>query len=993
MIIYPREKAVSSETPTPEEGTVMTFYSYKGGTGRSMALANVACLLASRCTGNESVLAIDWDLEAPGLHRFFADPFAQRPVEGDEFTRQLSQGEGLIDLFSRLDEESRHLAGKDEETRRAATEELVASIEWQRYILPTGIASLSLLKAGRFDEADGNPDAVPYSARVNQFRWDLLYERCPWLFRQISETLAERHRYVLVDSRTGLTDISGICTMLLPEKLVVVFTPNRQSLTGVENLVRRATNYRRASDDLRPLVVYPLPSRLDNGEPERKAAWRMGSKDGRIAGYQGVLEGLFKEAYKLETCSLQRYLDEVPIPHMPRYAYGEEIAILLEQSSDALSLPRSYERFTEWLTEKPAPWETAGDDVAQLTPELRDLIKGAERAYVQLTPEERDVARRALTRLVRIPGRREVFQASLLRHPIADLGAGAEPILRKFVDAGVLVVERAALSAGSEIESANAASLGLETVTFKDAALITGWPQLAEWIERDRDFLRWRQEVGERTAQWLAARRSPDFLLRGGEIALARAYYPRRNADLTTHEQTYVKDSISAGASQRLETIGRRVGVAALVLILFGILGNGMYERYVRRPRAIAAAAERSRDPLEAVLLLSEITGPYVPPRADKLATELVRTTLPVAVLRSPVGPVSIINFSPDGRHLIATGGDSRVFLWPATGASQPQALEAPSGSGRILDAAAFEEPLGSEGGPREEVRALLSDGVFASWSRGSNALTKPLALKDSRLQAHFSPNGATAAVTGTNGVTLVRFPYSDRVELTPVFSGSALDAIPTDDGARVAIVAGDGKIRLWDMRDRLQDNPIGTLDGRQLDGLAITESGSKLITVVGSQVSGVAELWALDPPARRIGSFGGPQLFATSAALNRDGSLALIGLGDGTAEVWDSLVSRKIGVVKGHSGAIIATAFSPKGGTFATASTDSTIRVWRLSQGVDTLKDWKQRIAYLRSSVTACLSVPHRMRLMPWEDRRAASDANKGCLSEVGAGADTSGS
>jgi MinD-like ATPase involved in chromosome partitioning or flagellar assembly len=50
-------------------GEVTTFYSYKGGTGRSMALANVACLLAKPQKG--WVLMIDWDLEAPGLHRFF----------------------------------------------------------------------------------------------------------------------------------------------------------------------------------------------------------------------------------------------------------------------------------------------------------------------------------------------------------------------------------------------------------------------------------------------------------------------------------------------------------------------------------------------------------------------------------------------------------------------------------------------------------------------------------------------------------------------------------------------------------------------------------------------------------------------------------------------------------------------------------------------------------------------------------------------------------
>jgi len=44
-------------------GQIITFYSYKGGTGRSMALANIAWILASN---GKRVLIIDWDLEAPG---------------------------------------------------------------------------------------------------------------------------------------------------------------------------------------------------------------------------------------------------------------------------------------------------------------------------------------------------------------------------------------------------------------------------------------------------------------------------------------------------------------------------------------------------------------------------------------------------------------------------------------------------------------------------------------------------------------------------------------------------------------------------------------------------------------------------------------------------------------------------------------------------------------------------------------------------------------
>jgi len=59
-------------------GRVVTFYSYKGGVGRSFLLANVAVLLSQ---WGHRVLCVDWDLEAPGLRHYFddwADP-AVRP--------------------------------------------------------------------------------------------------------------------------------------------------------------------------------------------------------------------------------------------------------------------------------------------------------------------------------------------------------------------------------------------------------------------------------------------------------------------------------------------------------------------------------------------------------------------------------------------------------------------------------------------------------------------------------------------------------------------------------------------------------------------------------------------------------------------------------------------------------------------------------------------------------------------------------------------------
>jgi len=64
--------------PLTSSGEVITFYSYKGGTGRTMALSNLAVLLARQQNATTPVLMIDWDMEAPGLHHYF-DQGEERP--------------------------------------------------------------------------------------------------------------------------------------------------------------------------------------------------------------------------------------------------------------------------------------------------------------------------------------------------------------------------------------------------------------------------------------------------------------------------------------------------------------------------------------------------------------------------------------------------------------------------------------------------------------------------------------------------------------------------------------------------------------------------------------------------------------------------------------------------------------------------------------------------------------------------------------------------
>ena len=74
----PLERLEVTDPSDHKPGIIYTFYSYKGGVGRSMALANLAELFYN---AGLRVLMVDWDLEAPGLERYFPSVHRQQALE------------------------------------------------------------------------------------------------------------------------------------------------------------------------------------------------------------------------------------------------------------------------------------------------------------------------------------------------------------------------------------------------------------------------------------------------------------------------------------------------------------------------------------------------------------------------------------------------------------------------------------------------------------------------------------------------------------------------------------------------------------------------------------------------------------------------------------------------------------------------------------------------------------------------------------------------
>ena len=287
-------------------GSIVTFYSFKGGVGRSMALANVGVLLAQ---WGYRVLIIDFDLEAPGLESFF-DAFLDLEITRKE--------EGIVDhLYQQF-------FGK---AKQGNLDQGPSVIEIR---LPRISGRLDLMTAGRRDDN--------YFRKVTDLNFRRLYvdKNAGQFLELFRNQLKQNHDIVLMDSRTGLTDIGGVCTVQFPDMIVLVTTATEQALMGGLDIIRRANASRQRVPFPRSHVpTLPIPSRLDSS-----AELRLTHK------WLDRFSTEFSEIYSHwlpRTVKPRALLDVTKLPHVPFFSFGESLAALEYGTNDPAGLGYAYE--------------------------------------------------------------------------------------------------------------------------------------------------------------------------------------------------------------------------------------------------------------------------------------------------------------------------------------------------------------------------------------------------------------------------------------------------------------------------------------------------------------------------------------------------------------------------------------------------------------------------------------------------------------------------
>ncbi len=301
-------------------GTIITFYSYKGGTGRSMSLANVAWLLASN---GKRVLVVDWDLEAPGLHRYF-QPFL--------IDKDLTASDGVIDFLINFELEAATVKPDSADTTdetdpdwylpHADITTYATTLDWSLF---PDQGQIDFIPAGRQDYS--------YAARLASFNWQNFYDRLGGgvFLEETKRRMRAEYDYVLIDSRTGVSDTAGICTLQFPDMLVVCFTLNNQSIEGAA-AVAQSVDKQAGEQSARvferkwPQVrILPVAMRIEEAEKDKL--------DMRRDYAQRKFES-FPQHIPPE--NRPKYMKDVQVRYVPYYAYEEVLAAFVDKPGDAL---------------------------------------------------------------------------------------------------------------------------------------------------------------------------------------------------------------------------------------------------------------------------------------------------------------------------------------------------------------------------------------------------------------------------------------------------------------------------------------------------------------------------------------------------------------------------------------------------------------------------------------------------------------------------------
>lgn len=225
------------------------------------------------------------------------------------------------------------------------------------------------------------------------------------------------------------------------------------------------------------------------------------------------------------------------------------------------------------------------------------IASRAEHVFSSLPEEDRLALRHLFLRLARPGDGRDYTR---LRVASSDIAEGEWLLVNRLADERLLV-------------TAQGMAADDRTVEVSHEALLWHWDRLRMWLERDREFLLWRERLRPMVNAWLQRKEGDDALLQGAFLVEAEKWRIEQNIDLSPSEQRYIQSSVTAQTQQKRRR--RYLAVSALTVLavfltIVGTLAGLTCDQARQRNDVFAHSVQEAREAL--TLAETLVQGEYI---------------------------------------------------------------------------------------------------------------------------------------------------------------------------------------------------------------------------------------------------------------------------------------------------------------------------------------------------------------------------------------------
>jgi len=282
-----------------------------------------------------------------------------------------------------------------------------------------------------------------------------------------------------------------------------------------------------------------------------------------------------------------------------------------------------------------------------------------------------------------------------------------------------------------------------------------------------------------------------------------------------------------------------------------------------------------------------------------------------------------------------------------------------PAGGGAVVAAI----PGANAGGTRS-LRTSASDGGDAIITTTRSGIVRVFGARSGQLRrtigtgrpascAALGPDRGTLAVGGPDGTVRLFVIGTGRLVRSLLHVGPVSSVAFTADGRYVASSGTNETAKIWDVATGAL--VVRLAHPRAVRSVSFSPDSTRLLTLSSDRFVRVFDVRTGKLIARL--DQGDPP---TSAVVSPDGRRIVTTGEDSVPRIWDAETGKLIIELVGHTGDVLASAYSAVGDRVATASTDGTARVWDAASGKLQLQ-----LAGHRSFVTAVAFGPDDRQIL----------------------------